>query len=261
MKKLIILLLVIILSGCGKEEGNLDKSSIVATDTSLKKENISISTADGLKLSANYFYKTDKSKQPLVILIHQFRSDKEQWQQSFVDSLIKKGYKVLAFDLRSHGKSDKASVEITQLLSDPVQAPKDVDAVIDWAKSQPSIDSNRIAIVGTSIGGSLGIYGRINKGVKSVVAVSSGKSTFEAFTGYDERKMSMARPIPRIKNIMFICGKEDGSYAQEEQSIFDNYLDDPKEIQFFESGKHGKFLIEEFPQINTIIINWLNNTL
>ncbi len=261
MKKIIILLLIAFLSGCGREEGNIDKSTVVASDTSLKKENISIGTADGLKLSADYFYKTVKSKQPLVILIHQFRSDKEQWQQSFVDSLIKKGYKVLALDLRSHGKSDPAPVEQIQLLSDPAQAPRDVDAAVAWAKTQTSIDSNRIAIIGTSIGGSLGIYGRINQGIKSVVAVSSGKSTFEAFTGYDDRKMSMARPIPRIKNIMFICGKKDGNYAEEEQAIFDNYLDEPREIQFFESEKHGKFLIEEFPEINKFILNWLNKTL
>lgn len=261
MKKLLIIFLLFILAGCSKNIDDIDKKSDVVIDNASKKENVEIYTSDGLKLSANYFYKTDKTKQPLVILIHQFRSDKEQWSSIFIDSLIKNGFKVIAYDIRSHGKSEKAKVDISELLSNSEQAPKDIDAVIKWAKLQPSVDSNKIAVVGTSIGGSLGIYARINSGVKSVVSVSSGKGTFEAFTGYDERKMSMARPIPRIKNVMFICGNKDENIADEERNIYENYLDEPKELQVFESDKHGKYLIEEFPQINDLIINWLNKTL
>lgn len=261
MKKLLLILLLISLAGCSKDATETRNKSGVVTDTSVKIENIDVYSSDGIKISINYAYKTDKVKQPLVILIHQFRSDKQQWSQSFIDSLLKKGYKVLAYDIRSHGESGKAKVDISDLLSNPDQAPKDIDAVIKWAKLQPSIDSNKIAVVGTLIGGSLGIYARINSGVKSVVSVSSGKGTFEAFTGYDERKMSLARPIPRIKNVMFICGNKDNNIADEERSIYENYLDEPKELQVFESEKHGKYLIEEFPQIYDIIINWLNKTL
>ena len=259
--KTLLLLLLFFFAGCSKDVSVGEKKSGTVIDTSIKKENIEVFTSDGIMISANYLYKSDKIKQPLVILIHQFRSDKQQWSHNFLDSLLKRGYKVLAYDIRSHGESGKADVDISDLLSNPEQAPKDVDAVVKWAKMQPSIDSNRIAVVGTSIGGSLGIYARINTGAKSVVSVSSGKNTFEAFTGYDERKMSMARPIPRIKNVMFICGNKDKNIADEERSIFENYLDDPKELQVFESEKHGKFLIEEFPQINGLIINWLNKTL
>ncbi|MFA5010963.1 MAG: alpha/beta fold hydrolase [Ignavibacteria bacterium] len=261
MKKLLLLLLLFSFAGCSKDISEVEKKSGTVIDTSIKKENIDVSTSDGIMISANYLYKSDKIKQPLVILIHQYRSDKKQWSQNFLDSLLNKGYKVLAYDIRSHGESGKADVDISDLLSNPEQAPKDIDAVIKWAKFQMSIDSNRIAVVGTSIGGSLGIYACINSGVKSVVSVSSGKSTFEAFTGYDERRMSMARPIPRIKNVMFICGNKDNNVADEERSIYENYLDEPKELQVFESEKHGKFLIEEFPQINELIINWLSKTL
>jgi dienelactone hydrolase len=261
MKYLLLILLLLSFVGCSKDVIEIEKKSDVNSNSSTKKEKIEIYTLDGIKISANYTYKTDKVKQPLVILIHQFRSDKEQWSQIFMDSLLAKGYKVLAYDIRSHGESGKAKVEIDELLSNPEQAPKDVDAVIKWAKMQPSIDTNKIAVVGTSIGGSLGIYARINNGVKSVVSVSSGKSTFEAFTGYDERKMSMARPIPRIKNVMFISGDKDKNIADEQRNIYENYLDDPKELQIYKSEKHGKYLIEEFPQINDLIINWINKTL
>lgn len=261
MKKLLLILLLLSIVGCGKDVIEIEKKSEVNSNSSTKKEKIEIYTSDGIKISANYTYKADKIKQPLVILIHQYRSDKEQWSQYFIDSLINKGFKVLAYDIRSHGESGKAKVEIDELLSNPEQAPKDIDAVVKWAKQQPAIDSNRIAVVGTSIGGSLGIYARINQGVKSVVSVSSGKSTFEVFTGFDERKMSMSRPIPRIKNVMFICGNKDKNIAEEERNIYENYLDEPKELQVYESEKHGKFLIDEFPQINDLIINWLNKTL
>lgn len=250
--------------GCTRQVQDSEKtSSVTKADTSMKSEKIEIITEDNIKLSANYFYKNNKQdiKEPLVILIHQFRSNKEQWRKEFLNKLIDGGFKVLAYDIRGHGESEKVNFELTQLLSDGSQAPKDIDAVINWTYGKKGIDSAKIGVIGTSIGASLGIYAKVSGKAASVVAVSGGKGTFEAFTGYDDRMMAMGRPIARIINVMFICGKSDGNYAEEEKSIYENYLGDPKEFQLYESNQHGRDLIKQFPEIEEKSINWLKKTL
>jgi len=248
---------------CNKEVRNSEKPIKVENKVEIKKDKTEIVTEDKINLAADYYYYSDKKDtiQPLIILIHQFRSNKEQWRKSFIDTLLNKNYKVFAYDIRNHGESGKSSVDLMDLLSDREQAPKDVDAVLKWAFSQKGVDSSRVGIIGTSIGASLAIYGRLFKGAKSVVAVSGGKGTFQAFTGYDDRMMSSNRMFLRIKNVMFICGTADNGYLEEEKNIYDNYLMDPREIMKFESGKHGKDLIDQYPEILTAILNWFGKTL
>jgi dienelactone hydrolase len=197
LKYVSFVLLSAVILGCTKQVSDIERLSVTVSDTTLIKENIFIKTEDNINLSANYFYKNNKKeiKEPLVILIHQFRSVKEQWSSEYTGKLIKEGFKVLAYDIRGHGESDNVNVELRQLLSDGSQAPKDIDAVFLWAYGKKGIDSAKIGIIGTSIGASLGIYAKVRKGAGSVVAVSGGKGTFEAFTGYDDRMMSMGRPI------------------------------------------------------------------
>jgi len=230
--------------------------------TKNKTDELTIKTDDGKNLSASYFYDKDKKEipQPVVILIHQFKQSKEQWKKDFIDSLFAIGYKVLAYDIRGHGKSGKIEGELSNLLSDPVQAPKDIKAVVEWTRNEKGIDTSKIALIGTSIGGNLALYAQLNLGTKAAVSVSNGKKTFESFTGYDERMMG--RPyFPRMKNVLLICGSKDGDHEQGQKWIYDNFLEDPKQMEVYDSDKHGKGLIDEFPEINTLILNWLKKYL
>jgi pimeloyl-ACP methyl ester carboxylesterase len=258
-----IILLTLFFTGCSKQIPDNERPVTENRNTSVITEKIAITTEDSIKLSANYFYKSSKKdiKEPLIILIHQFRSNKEQWAVEFVSRLIDSGYKVIAYDIRGHGESGKVNYELSNLLSDGTQAPKDVDAVLKWAYGKKDIDSARIGVIGTSIGASLGIYAKLKKSIGSVIAVSGGKGTFEAFTGYDDRMMVMGRLFARIPDVLFVCGKFDGNYADEEKAIYDNYLGEPKEILFYDSEKHGKDLIKQFPEIEEKSINWFKKTL
>jgi hypothetical protein len=268
MKNITIILAiasVFLIIGCNKNLQNFEQKPVEQkSKVEAKKDRVDLITEDKINIAADYYYLSDKkdARQPLIVLIHQFRSNKEQWDKNFIDTLLSKNYKVLAYDIRSHGESGEAAVSQMDLLTSREQAPKDLDAVMKWSLTQKGIDSSKIAVVGTSIGGSLGIYGKIFKGVKSVVAISSGRETFQAFTGYDDRMMSSSmRPIPRITNVMFICGIADGSYLEEEKGIYDNYLMEPREIIKYESDKHGKDLISQYPEIFKTIINWFSKTL
>lgn len=239
-----------------------DRNETGGKISSAKNEEFIIKTSDNIELSSELFYQEGKKdeSQPLIILIHQFRQSKEQWKQDFIDSLLAAGFKVLTFDIRGHGNSTKVNYEPGKLLEDPNEAPNDITAVFKWAKEQKGIDSARIGVTGTSIGGNLACFAALNLNAGAIVSISNGKETFEKFTGYDERMMG--RPyFPKFKNAMFICGSKDGSHEAGQKWILDNFTETPKELKVFDSDKHGKDLIESFPEINSLTINWFKKYL
>ena len=279
MKLLTLSLTVLIfisITGCTKDrnelsrlqDSNNNKTSQVNsvksnnTPSAIVNEDFTVTTSDKKEISGSLYFSESKKdeSQPLVILVHQFNEDRKQWQQSFIDSLLNSGFKVLAYDIRGHGRSDKQNGELESILSDPEQAPLDIKAVIDWAKTRKGIDSTRIAAIGTSVGGNLALYAALNCGVKVPIAVSNGKQTFEAFTGFNE--LMMGRPnFPKMKNVMLICGSKDGDHESGQKWIYENFCDKPSEMKVYDSGKHGKFLIEEKPEINDLMLSWLKKYL
>ncbi|MBN1633958.1 MAG: alpha/beta fold hydrolase [Ignavibacteria bacterium] len=258
MKKLLLLLSAVsfLIVSCG------DKKSEDKGIENANKEEIIFETPDGLKISGDYFSSSEKSedKKPCVILIHQFNSNREQWQNKLIGELLENSFNVIRYDIRSHGKSDKANVPIQELLSDIQQSPKDLVSVINWARNRDEIDPSRIGVAGTSIGAALALNAAHYLGIKSFVAISLGKYTYEKLTGNYEELLG-AKVIPRVPNGMLICGTKDGNYAKESQVIFDNYLMEPKEYKQFESDKHGKDLMADFPGINDLILDWFKKHL
>jgi len=242
--------------------GQIDNVKKSSKQSASLTEDFTVTTTDKKEISGSlYFSESLKTEsQPLVILAHQFNETRSQWQQSFIDSLLGSGFKVLAFDIRGHGRSSKQNGNLEDILSDPEQAPNDIKAITDWAKNRQGIDSARIAVIGTSIGGNLALYAGLNCGVKVPIAVSNGKSGFEAFTGYNE--MMMGRPhFPRMMNVLLITGSKDGDTERGQKWIYENFCDFPKEMKVFDSDKHGKSLITEQTEVNELILSWLRKYL
>lgn len=244
------------------KNGNIDQSKIDKSRIQKPVEDVTFTTSDKKEISGSFYFQDTKKNetQPLVILVHQFNQSRAEWQQSFIDSLLNSGFKVLAYDIRGHGKSGKQNGKLEDILTDPEQAPLDIKTVTDWAKARKGIDTSRIAVIGTSIGGNIALYAALNCGVKVPVAVSNGKPTFEAFTGYNE--MMMGRPFfPKMKNVLMICGSKDGDHESGQKWIYENFCENPKEMKVYDTDKHGKFLIEEKPEVNVLILNWLKKYL
>lgn len=225
-------------------------------------DEITFTTEDNKQLRGKYFYdfSSKDSAQPVVILIHQFNSNWDEWGMNIVDSLILMRCKVFVFNIRGHGGSDKQNGKLESILTDPNQAPLDLKAAVKWLKEQKGADSTRLAAIGTSVGGNMALYGALNLNIKVPVAISNGKETFEAFTGYNE--LMMGRPsFPKIKNALLICGSKDGDHEAGQKWILENFCSEPREMKVYDSGKHGKMLLAEFPEMNSLIFDWLKKYL
>jgi esterase/lipase len=265
----IILFLFLLSPGCSSKQETNKSASVKSSDNGTEKtqlqnnakDEITITTSDDVKLSADYYYisGTKETQQPLVVLIHQFNQNKKQWAEGFIDSLVSSGYKVLAYDIRGHGESDKVSYDLTELLVDPDKAPKDIEAVFNWAKAQKGVDTSNIAAIGTSIGGNLACYAKYYLGAKTIISVSSSAEGFYKFMGIDPRMMG--RVFTRISHVLFITGKRDGDHEKDANEIMYDYVMDPKELDVIDSDKHGIFLIREHTEINSLIYGWLKKYL
>ena len=259
MKKYIIFYLVLLfpLYSCSDKKEDAPKVEI---KPKVMSEDVAFNTSDNKKINGTFFYSNTEvqKKSPLVVLVHQFMSDRKQWNRDFIDSLVNKKYKVITYDIRNHGESDKVVDDITDILRGKGNAKADLIAVFDWAKKRPDFDSTRFAVVGTSIGGALALYSKYELGSKTAVCISVGKSTFEDITGMD---MRMGPTIRKTNSVLFICGDKDDKYPEDAKYIYNTYIDEPRDLRYFNSDKHGKDLINQNPEINKIILDWLGKYL
>jgi dienelactone hydrolase len=108
---------------------------------SCKRENLTIR---GLK------WKEKEGKLPAVILSHGFMAN-QSMNKAYAKLLASMGYAAFTFDFcggglgsKSEGKSEEMSVN---------SEVKDLEAVLEYVKSCPDVDTNRISLLGCSQGG------------------------------------------------------------------------------------------------------------
>ena len=113
---------------------------------------------------------------PAALLLHGYCETRSVWND-LKERLLLEGWAVMTLDLRGHGQSrlrnreELSAAEIWR--TDSRQFPLDVEPALDWLKSQPRLDSNRIAVIGSDIGANLALVaaGRFPE-VGSAVAIN-----------------------------------------------------------------------------------------
>jgi dienelactone hydrolase len=121
---------------------------------------MALTSADGFALKGTLTLPAAKGKVPVVILAHQFHSDRSGWAP-LADRLAARGIGTLALDLRGHGASTQksgSSVAVTEdfLASAKTvgfdQIPADLTLAAAWLRKQPGVDGRRIGLAGSSVG-------------------------------------------------------------------------------------------------------------
>lgn len=112
---------------------------------------------------------------PAVLLLHGFGENRSVWSQ-LESRMLADGWAVMSIDLRGHGLSTNRNQEAIELQSDwrmdSRQFPLDVGPALDWLRSQPRLESNRIVVMGADVGANLALIasGRFSE-VATVVAI------------------------------------------------------------------------------------------
>jgi alpha-beta hydrolase superfamily lysophospholipase len=208
----------------------------------------SFEALDGVTL-AGAFYPPETSPAPGVLLLHMWQRKKEDWA-TLATQLQQNGYAVLALDLRGHGESGgEASPPLDgDLWTDDVRRA--------WAvmADQPSVDGERTAIVGASIGANLAIRAAAEEEAVRAVALLSpgldyhGIATEEAMVAYGER------PV-------LIVASEDDAYAAESAHRLAELAQGSQALTLYPRAGHGTAMLGSQPDLPSLILGWLGRQL
>ncbi len=124
---------------------------------------------------------------PAVLLLHGFNEDRSVWRE-FTRQLLVRGWAVMALDLRGHGGSKSRNQRPIQATiewrTNPHEFPVDLDPALDWLKARSRIDTRKIVVIGSDVGGNLALIasGRFPE-VRTIVAISPNLNESLALAG------------------------------------------------------------------------------
>lgn len=133
---------------------------IAAPANTLTSTEMALTSANGFALKGTLTLPEAKGKVPVVILAHEFRSDRLGWNP-LVERLAARGIGTLALDLRGHGASTmRGGVEVAVSADFMTSAkavgfdfiPGDLVQAATWLRAQPGVDNRRIGLAGSSVG-------------------------------------------------------------------------------------------------------------
>ena len=213
------------------------------------RTDVVLTTSDGLNLTG---YVTAGGVAgvgaPGVVLVHQFQRDDVQWGD-LPEALAAAGYRTLAFNLRGHGDSDPYGGPLSDLLTDPNGAPRDVDAAVAYLSTDGGADAARIAVVGTSIGANLAVASAVGDKAKTYVALSARQPP----------TMSLANaPVMGMRSVFYLAAENDpGGQAADSQTMFDATAD-PREIHIYPgTADHGIAILDNQTDSRDRVLTWL----
>jgi pimeloyl-ACP methyl ester carboxylesterase len=157
---------------------------VKAADLGRPYETVTLTTRDGLELSA--WYVPSKNRAAIVTF-------PRQWTIAQARMLAKHGYGVLLVDPRGYGDSQ----------GDPNAygwgSTKDIDAAVAWLRRRPDVERRRIGGLGVSMGGEQMLEAAAkSRGLKAVVSEGAGvRSVREALLRRDESPLERALQFPQ----------------------------------------------------------------
>ncbi len=219
----------------------------------------SFMTIDGVEISASVDGDTvEKGLRPAVIFIHQGGSSKEEWSKlPLFERVAGAGMVALAFDVRGHGAST-GSADLGTLFDSPDEAPRDLEAALEWLIDTGQVDPQRIAVVGASIGANLAVVaaGSERFNIKTAVAISAKTSAAFNLAGGAEN-------VSTLKSLFLIASEleQEGMRARWASELFD-LAGEPRELVIVAgSSGHGVSILQDDTGLADRIFDWLLETL
>ncbi len=219
-------------------------------------QTISITTRDSSIIEASLYLPVDTTREkfPLVVLLHMLGHNRGSYND-FVPQLLDQNWAVLNVDLRGHGKSVMVRKKIRTAKSlsaaDFMMMPGDLMLLLEHVGTEiPRLDTTQIAVIGASIGSSVGTrYAARSPNVNALVLLSPGLR-YQGLTTDGPLADYYKRPV-----LILVGNQDDYSYASAVK--LEKVAHGPAKFIEFDSGKHGTDLFEGNLGADTLIVNWL----
>jgi dipeptidyl aminopeptidase/acylaminoacyl peptidase len=140
-------------------------------------QEITFTNSRGQRLSGiiRYTEPVEPVRYPVVVVLHGFAEHKHHdFTADLANNLVYSGFLTLRFDFHGHGDSEGAFEEHTIH-----QQVDDVFAALDFVSELPYADKDRIAVVGTDIGGNIALLAAAKDARIRAVVVQGARSHFE----------------------------------------------------------------------------------
>jgi dienelactone hydrolase len=223
----------------------------------------SLVTGDQVKLDFDY-YPAQQPNSPTVILLPDTRCDRKTFG-TFPSKLNKAGFNVMAMDLRYKDLIAKArnvpqQLQTIQQQNLDIVVDQDLKSALDFLSKQDSVDSNRICILGTSLGSRVALASGVNYKLKALVLVSlSGEELFTT------RKTPIKELLIEYgdKPILFMSATKDWGNnfkAPEDNKQYMNWVKGKCELKIWPISGHGVEILN-FNEAETFVLAWLKNNI
>ena len=183
---------------------------------------------------------------PAVLLLHMKPTDRTSYNR-LADLLDERGIASLRIDMRGHGESVNLGSRSEE---NDEQAWKDAVEALKFLQRQTGIDPGRIGALGASYGGEHAAHaGREIGGVKAFVILFSGSFSEESIRFVRESGAQW----------LFVAAGDDGNpeVPRLMERGFEAGGEEKAKLEMFESGGHGTYLFEKYPDLEGKIADWL----
>lgn len=200
-----------------------------------------LTTEDNVKIAYTYNKVSDK----VVILVHMLNKNKESWND-FASKLQENGISTIAIDLRGHGNSDGDWEDFSE---------KDFNnMVLDVKAAKKFLEEQGFAefyVIGASIGANTALrYAASDSSIKRVILLSPsenyrGVTTLDILNDYKGK-------------LMIVTGTQDEQSYSGSLNL-DAAFNGEKELLVYDTSSHGTNLLEDYPDLNDKIIEFLKD--
>ncbi len=190
---------------------------------------------------------------PAVLLVHGGRQTRAEWAP-LLPELAESGWAVLSIDLRGHGATGGEISDWQAFFNDADGVPKDVEAAMGFLGAHESVNKDRIAVVGSSVGGNLACVAVQKYGAIGGVFMS-GKT--EAATSLAGEKLT------GLKSMLYIAAEKEqgGARAGYANELCAMSAGASRALIVEGSSAHGAALLTEKPALIRDVMDHLGGIL
>lgn len=222
----------------------------------IRHSQVNVTTEDSLQLQADLFmpvFKDEKRhmKVPGLVMLGPFLESRAIYQRAAVE-FARYGICVLTVDLRHSGAGARGVAFQRESIAN---LPLDAKAALEFIRSRPDIDSQRLAILGTGVSARAAVLGAgADPAVKAAVLVSAVLDS----SGLAVIRESDFRPI------FVLVSTEDGPAGVQARDIFEASQNGRSRIESFFNAGSGSQLWRIPPvaeEMTHYIAEWLSEQL